>query len=124
MVICYKARKKPNEIHTFKVIGNIKGKNVVVIDDMIDTAGTITIAADSLMKGGALSVRVLATHPVLSGPAIERIEKSQMKELVVADTIPMKHASKKIKVLSIADLFADTIKKVYTYNSISSNFIF
>jgi ribose-phosphate pyrophosphokinase len=124
MVICYKARKKPNEVSVFKVIGNIKGKNVVVIDDMIDTAGTITIAADSLLKGGAKSVRVMATHPVLSGPAIERIEKSVMTELVVTDTIPLKEVSKKIKVLSIADIFSDTITKVYNYKSISSNFIF
>ena len=124
MVICYKARKKPNEIDQFKVIGDVKGKNVVVIDDMIDTAGTITIAADTLLKKGATSVRVMATHPVLSGPAYERIEKSGITELIVTDTIPLKRESPKIRVLTIADLFADTIKKVYNYESISSNFIF
>jgi len=124
MVICYKARKKPNEVAEFKIIGDVKGKNVIVIDDMIDTAGTITIATHSLLKAGATSVRVMATHPVLSGPAMDRIEQSEMTELVVTDTIPLRRESKKIKVLSVADLFADTIKKVTTNQSISSNFIF
>ncbi len=123
MVICYKLRKKANAIEEFKVIGDVKGKNVVIIDDMIDTAGTITIAADMMMEEGAESVRVFATHPVLSGPAYERIENSKLTEVVVTDSIPLKKHSDKIKVLSIADLFADTVNKVYNYQSISDNFL-
>jgi len=123
MVICYKNRKKANAIDEFKVIGDVKGKNVVIVDDMIDTAGTITVAADTMLNEGALSVRVIASHPVLSGPAYDRIEKSGITELIVTDTIPLKQQSNKIRVLSIAGLFADTIKKVYTYQSISTNFI-
>ncbi len=123
MVICYKNRKKANAIDEFKVIGDVKGKNVVIVDDMIDTAGTITVAADTMLNEGALSVRVIASHPVLSGPAYDRIEKSGITELIVTDTIPLKQQSSKIRVLSIAGLFADTIKKVYTYQSISTNFI-
>jgi len=124
MVICYKLRKKANTIEEFKVIGDVKDKNIVIVDDMIDTAGTITIAANMMMEEGARSVRVFATHPVLSGPAYERIENSKITEVIVTDTIPLKQQSPKIKVLSIADLFADTINKVYHYQSISSNFIF
>jgi ribose-phosphate pyrophosphokinase len=123
MVICYKHRKKANVIEEFKVIGDVKGKNVIVVDDMIDTAGTITVAADMMMAEGAKSVRVIASHPVLSGPAYERIEKSQLTEVIVTDTIPLKQHSNKIKVLSVADIFADTIHKVYNYESISGNFI-
>ncbi|HOK50388.1 MAG: ribose-phosphate pyrophosphokinase [Bacteroidales bacterium] len=124
MVICYKLRKKANSIAEFKVIGDVKDKNIVIVDDMIDTAGTITIAANMMMEEGARSVRVVATHPVLSGPAYERIENSQITEVIVTDTIPLKQQSTKIKVLTIADLFADTINKVYNYQSISGNFIF
>ncbi len=124
MVICYKLRKKANAIAEFKVIGDVRNKNIVIVDDMIDTAGTITVAANMMMEEGAKSVRVIATHPVLSGPAYERIENSKITEVIVTDTIPLKHHSDKIKVLSIADLFADTINKVYNYQSISGNFIF
>jgi ribose-phosphate pyrophosphokinase len=90
---------------------------------MIDTAGTITVAADMMMEEGATSVRVVASHPVLSGPAYERIEKSKISEVLVTDTIPLKQHSDKIRVISIADIFADTINKVYNYQSISGNFI-
>ena len=124
MVICYKLRKKANVIGKMTVIGNIKDKNVILLDDMIDTAGTITTAADMMMRKGAKSVRAFATHPVLSGPAYERIENSSITEVVVTDSIPLQKQSNKIKVLSIADLFADIIKKVYNYQSISSSFIF
>jgi len=124
MVICYKLRKKANSIAEFKVIGDVRDKNIVIVDDMIDTAGTITIAANMMMEEGARSVRVVATHPVLSGPAYERIENSKITEVIVTDTIPLKQQSPKIKVLTIADLFADTINKVYNYQSISGNFIF
>ncbi len=123
MVICHKSRKKANVIGELTVIGDVEGKNVVILDDMIDTAGTITKAADMMMDTGALSVRVIATHAVLSGPAYERINDSKITEVVVTDSLPIKPISDKIKVLSIADVFADVINKVYNYQSISSNFI-
>ena len=123
MVICYKVRKKANVVEDIKVIGKIKGKDVIIIDDMIDTAGTICLAADMLVKEGATSVRVCATHPVLSCKAFERIQKSKIKEVIVTDTIPLPRDSKKIRTISVAELFADVINKVYNYESISSNFI-
>lgn len=123
MVICYKQRKKANHIEDMAVIGDVKGKNVIILDDMIDTAGTLTLAADMMTEQGAKSVRACATHPVLSGPAFDRIENSSLAELVVTDSIPQHKESKKIKVISIADLFADVIEKVYNYQSISSSFI-
>jgi ribose-phosphate pyrophosphokinase len=124
MVICYKLRKKANVVEQIRVIGDVKDKDVVIVDDMIDTAGTVCLAADMMMNEGAKSVRVMATHGMLSGPAYERIDNSAIKELVVSDTIPLKGHSDKIKVISVADLFADVINKVYKYKSISSNFIF
>jgi ribose-phosphate pyrophosphokinase len=123
MVICYKLRKKPNVIEEIRVIGDVAGKDVVIIDDMADTAGTITIAADLMTEMGANSVRAVCTHPILSDPAYERIEKSSLVELVVTDTIPLRKQSPKIKVVTVADIFADVIEKVYNYQSISSNFI-
>ena len=109
-------------------IGDVEGKNIIIIDDMIDTAGTITKAADMLMEKGALSVRALATHAVLSGPAFERIESSALKEVIISDTIPLKlrpdQEATKIRVLSVAEIFADVIDKVYNYKSISTSFIF
>jgi ribose-phosphate pyrophosphokinase len=123
MVIGYKLRKKPNVIEEIKIIGDVAGKDVVIIDDLVDTAGTITIAADLMTEMGASSVRAVCTHPVLSDPAYERIEKSSLVELIVTDTIPLKRESAKVKVLTVADIFADVIEKVYNYQSISSNFI-
>lgn len=123
MIICYKLRKEANVVEDIKVIGLVKGKNVVIVDDMIDTAGTICLAADRIMSEGAKSVRVCATHPVLSGGAIKKIEKSKIIEIVVTDTIPLKHDCKKIKVISVSDVFADVINKVYNYQSISTTFI-
>jgi ribose-phosphate pyrophosphokinase len=123
MVIGYKLRKKPNVIEEIKVIGDVAGKDVVIIDDLVDTAGTITMAADLMTEMGANSVRAVCTHPVLSDPAYERIEKSTLVELIVTDTIPLKRQSTKVKVLTVADIFADVIEKVYNYQSISSNFI-
>lgn len=124
MVIGYKLRKKPNVVEEIKIIGDVNGKDVIIVDDMVDTAGTITIAANLMVDMGATSVRAIATHPVLSGPAIERIEKSCISELIVTDTIPLlEKQSSKIKVLTVADTFADVIEKVYNYQSISSNFI-
>lgn len=123
MVICYKQRKIANHIDDMTVIGDVEGKNVVILDDMIDTAGTLTLASDLMTEQGAKSVRACATHPVLSGPAFDRIENSSLAELVVTDSIPLPKDSPKIKVLTIADLFADIIQKVYNYQSISTSFI-
>jgi ribose-phosphate pyrophosphokinase len=124
MVICHKARKGANVIGEMTVIGEVENKNVVLIDDMIDTAGTITRAAELIMSKGAISVRCLASHALLSGPAIERINNSPLIEVIVTDSVPLKEQSHKIRVVSIADMFADVIKKVYYNQSISSSFIF
>ncbi|MDX1719206.1 MAG: phosphoribosyltransferase family protein, partial [Salegentibacter mishustinae] len=99
------------------------GKNVVLVDDMVDTAGTLTKAADVMMERGAISVRAICTHPVLSGEAYERIENSKLQELIVTDSIPLKKKSKKIKVVTCADLVADVMKRVHENESISSKFI-
>lgn len=123
MVIGYKLRKKANVVEDIRVIGEIENKDVVIVDDMIDTAGTICLAADMMMMEGANSVRVCATHPVLSGESYERIEKSSIREVIVTDTIPLPEDKNKIRVISVAELFADVINKVYNYESISSNFI-
>ncbi|MBN2680944.1 MAG: ribose-phosphate pyrophosphokinase, partial [Bacteroidales bacterium] len=123
MVICHKSREKANEVGDMTVIGDVEGKNVIILDDMIDTAGTITKAADMMIEKGAKSVRAVATHPVLSGPAYDRIEKSKIEEVIVTDSIPLTKQSNKIKVLTVADLFAEVIDKVYNYKSISQTFI-
>ena len=119
MVICHKYREKANEVSEMTVIGDVKGKNVIIIDDIIDTAGTLSKAADLMMGQGALSVRAFITHPVLSGPAYDRISESKLTELYVTDTIPLKKPHPKIKVLTVANLFAEVIKKVFTCQSIS-----
>jgi len=123
MVIGYKLRKKANVVEDIKIIGELENKDVVIVDDMIDTAGTICLAADMMMREGATSVRVCATHPVLSGDSLIRIEESSISEVIVTDTIPVHKKSPKIKIISVAELFADVINKVYNYESISSNFI-
>jgi ribose-phosphate pyrophosphokinase len=123
MAICYKQRKVANQIEDMTVIGDVEGKDVVLIDDIIDTAGTLTKAAEMMLDKGAKSVRAICTHGVLSGPAIERIEKSQLKELIITDTIPQNHQCDKIKVLSVSELFGDVIRRVKNYDSISSHFI-
>ncbi|RLD64989.1 MAG: ribose-phosphate pyrophosphokinase [Bacteroidetes bacterium] len=123
MVVTHKSREKANVVGNMTVIGDVKDKNVVILDDMIDTAGTITKAAGIMMDKGAISVRAIATHAVLSGPAYERINNSALQEVIVTDSIPLSQECDKIKVLSVADMFADVIKKVYNYQSISSNFI-
>lgn len=122
VVICYKQREKANIISHMELIGDVKGKNVVLVDDMVDTAGTLTTAADLMMERGALSVRAVCTHPLLSGKAYERIEKSQLQELIVSDSIPTK-PSRKIKVLSCAKLFADVMLSVNANKSISGKFL-
>ncbi len=123
MVICYKLRKKANYVDEIQVIGDVKDKNIVIVDDMVDTGGTITLAARMMMDKGAKSIRAATTHAILSGPAYERIENSPIKELLVTDSIPLKQESNKIKVLSVAKIFAEVIDKVYNYQSISDSFI-
>jgi ribose-phosphate pyrophosphokinase len=123
VVICYKQRAKANIISHMELIGDVTGKNVVLVDDMVDTAGTLTKAADLMMERGALSVRAICTHPILSGNAYERLENSKLEELIVTDSIPVSQESPKIRVLSCADLFADVMTKVHQNESISSKFI-
>jgi len=123
VVICYKQRKKANIISHMELIGDVTGKNVVLVDDMVDTAGTLTKAADLMIDRGALSVRAICTHPILSGNAYKRLEDSRLEKLIVTDSIPLTQESNKIKVLSCAELFADVMHKVHQNKSISSNFI-
>ena len=121
-VICYKQRAKPNEVETMALIGDVRGKDVVLIDDIIDTGNTITKAAGLMMANGANSVRGFCTHPLLTDHAYENIEKSAFTEIVVTDTIPLRKPSSKIHVLSTADLLATVIKRVHNNESISSLF--
>jgi len=125
LAICYKQRKVANQVDSMTVIGDVQGKNVVIVDDMCDTAGTLCKAADTMMEGGALSVRAVCTHPVLSGQAYERIAQSSMKEVIVTDSIPLREDknAEKIKVLSVAKLFADVLHNLMENKSISSVFI-
>jgi ribose-phosphate pyrophosphokinase len=123
VVICYKQRAKANVISHMELIGDVSGKNVVLVDDMVDTAGTLTKAADLMMERGALSVRAICTHPILSGNAYQRIEDSKLEELIVTDSIPIKQQSPKIRVLSCANLFADVMIRVNENKSISSKFL-
>jgi ribose-phosphate pyrophosphokinase len=123
VVICYKQRKKANVIGHMELIGEVKGKNVILVDDMIDTGGTLTRAADLMMDRGALSVRAICTHPILSGNAYEKIQNSKLTELIVSDTIPLKQNISKIKVVSCAPLFADVMHKVQNNTSISDKFL-
>jgi len=123
VVICYKQREKANIISTMELIGDVQGKNVVLVDDMVDTAGTLVKAAALMMEKGALSVRAVATHAILSGDAHHRIENSKLSELVVTDTIPLKRTNNKIKVVSCAPLFAHVMEKVHSNESISGQFL-
>jgi ribose-phosphate pyrophosphokinase len=122
MVVCDKHRVRANEVASMQVIGNVEGSNVIIIDDLIDTAGTICKAAEVLLDKGAISVRAVCTHGVLSGKAYENIDNSKLVELIVSDTIPSK-PNPKIKVLSVGDLFAKAIRKNHDNESISSLFI-
>ena len=123
LALCHKQRKKANVVSEMTVIGDVKGKDVILIDDMIDTAGTLTKAADLFMENGANSVRAFCTHAVLSGPAYERLSNSAITELIVTDTIPLKQTHEKIRVVSVADLFADVIRRLQSNQSISSHFV-
>ncbi|MDT8415709.1 MAG: ribose-phosphate pyrophosphokinase [Flavobacteriaceae bacterium] len=123
VVICYKQRKKANVISLMELIGDVNGRNVVLVDDMVDTAGTLVKAAEVMMEKGALSVRAVCTHALLSGSAYEKIESSKLTELIVSDSIPLRKESPKIKVLSTAHLFADVMKRVHSNTSISSKFL-
>ena len=124
LALCYKQRKKANEIESMTIIGDVEGKDVVIIDDMIDTAGTLTKSAQLFIDHGAKSVSACCTHALLSGPAHERIENSVLKELVVTNTIPLKRENKKIKVLSVANLFSDVMEQHVNLKSISKHFLF
>ena len=123
VVICYKQREKANIISHMELIGNVEGKNVILVDDMVDTAGTLTKAADLMKERGAVSVRAISTHALLSGNAYEKIESSQLEELIVTDSIPPKVSHPKVKVLTCAPLFAEVMKNVHYNQSISSKFV-
>lgn len=123
MVVCDKHRKRANEVASMQVIGDVEGADVVLVDDMVDTAGTICKAAAIIKEKGAKSVRAVCTHPILSGKAYENIENSVLEEIVVTDTIPLRKESEKIKVLTVANLFAEAIQKLQSHGSISSLFI-
>lgn len=123
LVVCDKQRKRAGEIASMQLIGDVEGANVVLVDDLIDTGGTICKAAELIMQKGAKSVRAICTHPILSGNAIENINQSALLELVITNTIPLRLASEKIRVLTVADLFAKAIRKLQDKDSISSLFI-
>jgi ribose-phosphate pyrophosphokinase len=123
MVICDKHRKRANEIASMVVIGDVKDRNIVLIDDICDTGGTLAKSAKLLLEKGARSVRAFCTHPVLSGNAYDNIENSVLEELVVCDTIPLKRETSKIKVVSTDDLFATALRHAYENKSINSLFI-
>ena len=123
VVVCYKHREKANEISKMMIIGDVKGKNVILVDDMVDTAGTLTKAADLMIDNGAKSVRAICTHGLFSSNAYERINNSKLTEVVVTDTILKKHNSEKIKVITTAEIFANTIDAVMKKKSITKNFL-
>lgn len=119
MVICHKHRAKANEVAEMRIIGDVEGKDVILVDDIVDTAGTITKAADLMMANGARSVRAIASHAVLSDPAVERIEASALSEMIFTDSIPLRKPCDKIRILSVANVFSEAIKRVINHESIS-----
>lgn len=123
LVLCNKTRARANVVDTMQIIGDVVGKNVVIVDDMVDTAGTIAKAADIMKEAGALSVRACASHCVMSGPATERVNVSALEEIVFTDSIPYNKDSSKVKQLSVADMFAETIRRVVSNESISSQYL-
>ncbi|KGN68419.1 ribose-phosphate pyrophosphokinase [Porphyromonas sp. COT-239 OH1446] len=120
MVICHKHRAKANEVAEMRIIGDVEGKDVLLVDDIVDTAGTITKAADLMIANGARSVRAIASHAVLSDPAVERIEASALKEIIFTDSIPLRKPCSKVHILSVSGVFAEAIKRVINHESISS----
>ena len=123
LVLCNKTRARANVVATMQIIGDVKDKNVVIVDDMVDTAGTITKAADIMKEAGAKTVRACASHCVMSGPASERVQNSALEEIIFTDSIPYSHRSAKVKQLSVADMFAETIRRVVDNESISSQYL-
>ena len=123
LVLCNKSRKRPNEVAEMQIIGDVTDANVILIDDMVDTAGTITKAANLMKEKGARSVRAIATHCIMSGPASQRVEDSALEELVFTDSIPYSHQCAKVKQISIADILAETIRRVESNESISSQYL-
>lgn len=123
MVICYKLRKKANEISEMEVIGDVKGMDVLLVDDIVDTAGTITKAAGLMKEKGARSVRAIASHAVMSDPASQRVDESELTEIIFTDSIPYSQRSEKVRVLSVADMFAESIRRVCNNESISSLYV-
>lgn len=123
VVVCYKQRKKANVIETMELIGEVEGRHVILVDDMVDTGGTLAKAAEVMLSKGALSVRAICTHAILSGKAHDKIKESALTELIVTDSIPLKQPNEKIRVLSCAELFADVMKMVQNNVSISNKFI-
>lgn len=126
LAIIDKRREGPNEAQVMNIIGSVEGKRVIILDDMIDTAGTVVQAANALKKAGALQVSVCCTHPVLSGPALDRLEGSDIKEIIVTDTIPLTDRAKtidRIKVLSVSGLLSEAVRRIYYNDSVSSLFI-
>jgi ribose-phosphate pyrophosphokinase len=123
LVLCHKSRERANVVSEMRVIGDVSGKDVLIIDDMVDTAGTLTKAADLMMQNGAKSVRAMVSHAIMSDPASQRVEESALTELITTDSKPYTGGCKKVRVLTIADMFADTIRRVYENESISSQFI-
>ncbi len=124
LVLCNKTRAKANEVATMQIIGDVKGKNVILIDDMVDTGGTICKAADIMKEAGALSVRAIASHCVMSDPASQRVQDSSLVEMVFTDSIPYSNRCAKVKQLTIADMFAETIRRVMNDEPISTQYIF
>lgn len=123
MVLCHKSREKANVVSEMTVIGDVEGKNVIILDDMVDTAGTLTKAADIMTNAGAASVRAIVSHAVMSDPASTRVDESSLTELIFTNSIPFTKSCKKAHVLSIAELFADTIRRVYAGESISEQYL-
>ena len=123
LVLCNKTRARANVVESMQIIGDVKDKNVVIVDDMVDTAGTITKAANIMLEGGAKSVRACASHCVMSGPASERVQNSALEEIVFTDSIPYTQRCSKVKQLSVAGLFAETIRRVVDNKSISSQYL-
>ncbi len=123
LVLCHKQRAKANVVAKMTVIGDVEGKNVILVDDMVDTAGTITKAANLMKEAGAKSVRALCSHAIMSDPATERVEGCALEEMIFTNSIPYKKECSKCTIISVARLFADTIRRVHSYQSISSQYL-